>query len=157
MTDRFESFTTDIAHIYKNVQRIKKREMSKLGLKGTHVICINYLNMNPDGLTASEICTLSKEDKAGISRTLSELEEMEFITYDENADKRKYRAKAILTEKGKEYAIKVNELIVNAVNIGGSGITEKERIIFYRVLSTISQNLQKFCEESEKEEDTKNE
>lgn len=52
MIDRFESFTTDIAHIYKNVQRIKKREMSKLGLKGTHVICINYLNMNPDGLTA---------------------------------------------------------------------------------------------------------
>lgn len=73
MTDRFETFTTDIASIYKSIQKIKKYEMNKIGLKGTHVTCMNLLNNTPEGLTASEICLLAKEDKAGISRALSEL------------------------------------------------------------------------------------
>ena len=60
MTDRFETFTTDIASIYKSIQKIKKYEMNKIGLKGTHVTCMNLLNNTPEGLTASEICLLAK-------------------------------------------------------------------------------------------------
>lgn len=151
MIERFEQFTTDIAHIYQNIQRIKEYEMSQLGLKGTHVNCISFLHMNPQGLTAAEICTLSKKDKGGISRTLSELEQMGFICYESSeskgTDKRKYRAKAVLTAKGREYATEVDKRIIHAVSRGGEGITEEERRIFYTVLSTIAQNLEGFCEE----------
>lgn len=73
MIERFETFTTNIASIYKNIVKIKKYEMNKIGLKGTHVTCMNFLNNSPKGLTAAEICVLAKENKAGISRALADL------------------------------------------------------------------------------------
>lgn len=73
MIERFETFTTNIASIYKNIVKIKKYEMNKIGLKGTHVTCMNFLNNSPEGLTATEICVLAKENKAGISRALADL------------------------------------------------------------------------------------
>lgn len=156
MTDRFETFTTDIASIYKSIQKIKKYEMNKIGLKGTHVTCMNLLNNAPDGLTASEICLLAREDKAGISRALSELFKKDFVQYisdTEAADKRKYRAKVTLTDKGLSYAKKVNTSIVNAVTFGGSDISDKNRTIFYSVLTTISENLEKYYYELERNSD----
>ena len=47
MIERFETFTTNIASIYKNIVKIKKYEMNKIGLKGTHVTCMNFLNNSP--------------------------------------------------------------------------------------------------------------
>lgn len=154
MNNRFETFTTDIASIYKNIQKIKKYEMNKIGLKGTHVTCMNLLNNSTDGLTATEICSLAKEDKAGISRALSELFEIGFVKYltDEEAnDKRKYRAKVTLTDKGTASAVKMNEAIINAVNYAGSDISDENRIILYSALSSISNNLDEYCCKLEKE------
>ena len=59
MIERFETFTTNIASLYKNIVKIKKYEMNKIGLKGTHVTCMNFLNNSPEGLTAAEICVLA--------------------------------------------------------------------------------------------------
>lgn len=149
MIHRFEQLTTGVSQIYKNIQRIKKLEMRSLGLKGTHVMCLYFLYSHPEGLTAADLCNLCKEDKAGISRILSDLEEHGFIQYTHPQDKKKYRSKAILTGQGKTQARKVNRLILRAVLEGGRNITAKERDIFYRVLSLISDNLKKFCEELE--------
>lgn len=147
MIDRFEKLTTGVAQIYKSIQRIKKHEMSSLGLKGTHVMCIYYLDLNPEGLTAADLCRKCKEDKAGISRTLSDLEQLGFLSYQGAPDKKKYRAKALLTESGKNYAVKVHELILQATAEGGDGISEEEREIFYRILFLISDNLNRLCKE----------
>lgn len=149
MIHRFEQLTTGVSQIYKNIQRIKKLEMRSLGLKGTHVMCLYFLYSHPEGLTAADLCNLCKEDKAGISRILSGLEEHGFIQYTHPQDKKKYRSKAILTGQGKTQARKVNRLILRAVLEGGRDITAKERDIFYRVLFLISDNLEKFCEELE--------
>ena len=149
MIHRFEQLTTGISQIYKNIQRIKKLEMRSLGLKGTHVMCLYFLYSHLEGLTAADLCNLCKEDKAGISRILSDLEEHGFIQYTHPQDKKKYRSKAILTGQGKTQARKVNRLILRAVLEGGRDITAKERDIFYRVLFLISDNLEKFCEELE--------
>ena len=182
MIHRFEQLTTGVSQIYKNIQRIKKLEMRSFGLKGTHVInqlneSVPGLNLAYDeerdaleGLTAADLCTLCKEDKAGISRILSELLEHGFIQYvhaqasgetyrrhnarrrqaSPDASKKRYRSKAVLTETGKKQAKKVNRLILRAVLEGGRDITAKERDTFYRVLYLISDNLEKFCEELEK-------
>lgn len=147
MIDRFEKLTTGIAQIYKSIQRIKKHKMNSLGLKGTQVMCIYYLSSHPDGLTAADLCEICKEDKAGISRTLSDLEQNGFIRYEMSGDKKKYRAKAILTSKGQNNACKVTDLILHATEEGGKGITEEEREIFYRVLFLISDNLNRICAE----------
>ena len=75
MFDRFETFATTIATINRYVQKIKSMEMKTLGLKGTHVMCLYSLGKHPEGLTATQLCRLCGEDKAAISRTITELTE----------------------------------------------------------------------------------
>lgn len=144
MIDRFEKLTIGTAQIYKSIQRIKKHQMHELGLKGTHVMCIYYLSKHPEGLTATDLCEICKEDKAGISRILADLEHSNFICYEAAGDK-KYRAKAMLTEKGQKYAEIVKGMILEATEEGSAGITEEEREVFYRVLFLIADNLEQLC------------
>ena len=146
MIDRFEKLTNGISQIYKSIQKIKKEKMNALGLKGTHVMCIYYLNSNPEGLTAADLCHLCQEDKAAVSRILSDLEANGFICYDRPQDGKKYRAKAFLTEKGRNSASKIYEQIIHAVSDASKDISDNEREIFYRVLFLIADNLNQICE-----------
>ena len=69
MNQRFDAFVTGITVCYKYIQKIKSLEVTDLGLKGAHVMCMFYLNQHPEGLTASQLCSLCAEDKAAVSRT----------------------------------------------------------------------------------------
>lgn len=149
MIKRFEQLTAGVSRIYKSIGKIKKTCMNSLGLKGTHVMCIYYLTRNPDGLTASDLCSLCREDKAGISRILSDLERKNYIYYPLAAGEKKYRARAVLTDAGKERARKVSELILRSTKAGGAGLTDTERQIFYRALFKIADNLEQLCRELE--------
>lgn len=149
MVERFEKLTAGVSRIYKSIQKIKRHHMSSFGLKSTHVMCLYYLDSCPGGLTASDLCRICGEDKAGISRILSDLEQQDFIHYKGYEEGKKYRAKAILTPKGKTYAARINALIRQAVADAGKGITEEERRTFYHVLSVISDNLEQICSELE--------
>lgn len=146
LIQRFDRLSTSVARIYKDIQRIKKQRMHTLGLKSTHVMCLYQLNYHPSGLTAADLCRLCKEDKAGISRILADLEARDFICY-ESGDGKKYRAKAVLTEAGKDTAAKVDRMILDAVEKAGNGISQKEREIFYRVLLQVAENLDLLCKE----------
>jgi len=137
MNQRFQSFVTGVTVCYKSIQRIKSAEMTELGLKGTHAMCLFFLHQNPDGLTAAQLCQLCAEDKAAISRTLATLQEQGYIT----AGEKKYRARLRLTEAGETLARRVDQLICQWVEVGGSGLTEEERAVFYRAMEKISGNL----------------
>lgn len=141
MVKRFESFVSGITACYKYIQRIKSIEMTEFGLKGTHVMCVFYLSRNPKGLTASQLCNICGEDKAAISRTLAELGEKEYINTDCDETKKKYRSVITLTEKGEELAKRVDDLIGQWVGLGGDGLTDDEREVFYRSLEKIANNL----------------
>lgn len=143
--DRFENLATGVAQIYKDILKIKRYQMQSLGLKSTYVMCLYYLGRYPKGLTAAALCKLCKENKAGISRILSELIQKGFIRYDNENSSKKYRAKILLTDSGNEYATKINDGIIEAVTKGGLGITNEEREVFYRVLSRIADNLDDIC------------
>lgn len=145
MDDRFEKLTTGVARIHKCVQKIKKYYMGTLGLKGTHVMCIYFLATHPDGLTAASLCSLCQEDKAGISRILSDLQKNEYIDYTTSSDTKKYRAKAVLTDRGLQCAQKVTLLINESVDKASQNISPEDRVIFYRTLFTIADNLQNIC------------
>ncbi len=138
MNQRFDAFVSGITACYKYIQRIKSMEMTEFGLKGTHVMCLYYLRQNPAGLTAAQLCGLCAEDKAAISRTVSELRRQGYIT---TLSKKAYRAMLTLTAAGQELARKFDHLIELWVTIGGSGLTETERSDFYRSLSSITENL----------------
>ena len=141
MIDRFELFATTITQIYKNLQRIKMQEMSGFELRGTYVMCLFELNRNPEGLTITQLSQLCGEDKAAISRTISELVKRGLVTSNNN---KKYRAPLALTEEGQETANKIDALASTAVQAGSAGLTMEELKIFYKALTTISDNLNNY-------------
>ena len=145
MIKRFEAFVTGITLCYKYIQKIKSAEMTELGLKGTHVMCIFFLSHNPEGLTAAQLCRLCAEDKAAVSRTVAELQREGYVAPGE----KRYRAALRLTEKGMEIAKRVDELIEQWVTFGGAGLSDSDREAFYRALELISNNLKKSGENAE--------
>ncbi len=150
--ERFQLLSKGVSRIYKQMQRLKKEYMGELGMKGTHVMCLYYLSRYPGGLTAAELCELCGEDKAGISRILSELEQGEILRYDFPEGKKRYRAKALLTEYGQGYALEVTRRILEVTERAGQGISREEREIFYRVLGLIADNLDEMGADLEKKE-----
>ncbi len=145
MLQRFEAFVSGITMCYKYIQRIKSTEMTELGLKGAHVMCLFFMDRYEDGLTATELCRLCNEDKAAISRTLGTLREKGCIQSEGNA----YRAKWTLTEEGRAITRHVCTLVDQWVGFGGEGLSEEEREVFYKVLEHISDNLRKSYEGNE--------
>lgn len=141
MIERFELFTTTIGQIYKNLQRIKMQEMAEFQLKGTHVMCLFELNRNKEGLTVTQLSTLCGEDKAAISRTVSDLMNRGLITAD---SEKKYRTPLLLTPDGQAIADRIDEMVSEAVLAGGAGLSEQERTTFYKTLTTISDNLKNY-------------
>ena len=141
MVSRFEQLSSAVSRIYHYIQKIERVEMEKFGLKGPHVQCLLALSRNPDGLTASQLCTICERDKAAISRTISELEKEGILGRDDNQGNR-YRALLKLTERGKVAAAQVDERVRLAVEKAGEGLSDAQRTIFYSVLSLIASNLQ---------------
>ena len=138
MIRRFEDFLTGITVCYKYIQRIKNAEMTEFGLKGTHVACLFYLSHHPDGLTSAQLCALCAEDKATISRTVSDLRGRGYI---QQGGEKNYRAPLFLTLAGMEVARQMEPLIESWVTVGGEGLTQQQRESFYDTLALISANL----------------
>lgn len=143
MIDRFQSFVTGITECYKYIQRIKSAEMTELGLKGTHVMCLFFLHRHPEGLTAAQLCHLCAEDKAAISRNIATLQQRGYLT----AGGKKYRAALTLTDEGKRVAEQLDALICQWVGAGGEGLSDEERTAFYRALEHIADNLRRNFEQ----------
>lgn len=146
MINRFEQFSSAIARIYHDIQKIERVEMEKLGLKGPHVQCMLALIRNPEGMTSSQLCAACEKDKAAISRTISELEQEGLLNRDVQ-DGNRYRALVKLTERGKAAAAQVSERVRLAVERAGEGLNDAQRTIFYNVLSLITANLQNISAE----------
>lgn len=149
MIDRFEDFTAYIAQAQKHILKIKAHEMQAFGLKASHVMCLFYMGKHSDGLTAGELTALCMEDKAGISKTLAELKSKNLILSDNNDGKKIYRAKYLLTEKGREIYQKANSIIMKVVDECGRGLSSEERNIFYRSLDRIVSNMKIYCDNME--------
>lgn len=149
MTQRFETFVLSIHRIYRSIQKIKSREMTELGLKGTHVMCLFQLRQCREGLTAAELSGLCMEDKAAVSRAISKLEELGLVRLQDSGGKRRYRAKIRLTSAGHDAAEKMTALIERAVEQGGAGLSQAQRETFYSALGIIARNLSSICSQEE--------
>ena len=68
MENRFETFSGSIVQLNRCLQKIKDLEMRRLGLRANHAMCLYYLGRHPEGLTATQLTDLCREDKAAISR-----------------------------------------------------------------------------------------
>lgn len=139
--DRFEMFLSAINQIYRSIQQIKSAEMHVLGLKGSHFICLYYLNQYEEGLTHSEIAQKCYLDKAAISRILNQLEACDCIEMLNHKDNRSYRKKIVLTEKGREICKTITKQINQVIEKVELSVSDEEREIFYRHLLEIADKL----------------
>ncbi len=145
MKERFETFTVLINRIGRNIRKIKNQEMTEYKLRSSHISCLYYLYLS-NGLTATDLCERCEEDKATVSRALDFLEGNGFITCESKSAKR-YKSPLILTEKGKDVGKKIFDKIKRVLDEVSVGLTESERIAFYKSLTIISDNLEKLTKE----------
>lgn len=150
MISKYELFSSSVACLYHDIQNIERTEMAKFGLKGPHAQCLLAMSRYPQGITAAQLCQVCEKDKAAISRTLSELEQVGMVCRDQSNGTR-YRANLALTEQGKAAAQAVNERAQLAVERAGEGLNDTQREVFYQVLALIAGNLHTICRNGLKE------
>lgn len=150
MIQRFERFFGSLMELNRAVQKIRETEMRRLGLRASHALCLYYLGEHEEGLTATALCTLCKEDKAAISRALSDLAGQGLATCEYPAGKRAYRAVWRLTEEGTHTAVCLNRRIRHAFRIGGKTVTEAQESAFYEAVDIILGNLSEYAERAER-------
>lgn len=140
MINRFEKFSFAISEIHRFWHKIASDEMMKLGLKGPHVVYLVALKRFPDGVTAAELSAMCGRDKSDVSRAVSSMEEKGLLQK-QGITQNLYRAKLVLTEAGRRAAAHISKRAGKAVEMGGKGLTEEERKIFYDSLELIASNL----------------
>lgn len=146
MEKLFESFVFSVSRIYKDIQKIKSREMARMGLRGAHALYLYRLSHAPDGLTGAELAELCDEDKAAVSRAMAQLEEAGLVVYPDDAEQRRYRSRAVLTPAGQDAARRVGELIGSYVGAVQAEMSDTRRRSFYSALSEIADNLHKLTD-----------
>ena len=148
MKERFETFTVLINRISRNIRKIKNQEMAEYNLRSAHVSCLYYL-YSMELLTATDLCERCEEDKATISRALDYLEKNGYIVCESKNTKR-YKSPLVLTDKGLEVGQQIAEKINFVLDTISIGLTEEERVAFYRSLSIVSESLESVSKNSER-------
>ena len=149
MQERFETFTVLINRISRDIRKIKNQEMASYHLRSAHVSCLYYI-YSLDGVTSAELCEHCEEDKATISRAVDYLETNGFLLRGTSA--KRYKSPLLLTEKGRDAGKRIAEKIGGILETVSHALTEKERIEFYRCLSTISRSLEAIVQNNEEKE-----
>ena len=148
MQERFETFTVLINRISRNIKKIKNQEMAEYNLRSAHISCLYYIYSLKEA-TATDLCERCEEDKATISRALDYLETNGYITREAESAKR-YKSPLLLTDKGFEIGKKISHKISSILDVISEGLTEEERVAFYRSLSIISESLEAVSKNGEK-------
>ena len=140
MVDRFERFSFAISEIHRFWHKIASDEMTKLGLKGPHVVYLVALKRFPEGVTASELSEICGRDKSDVSRAITAMEEKGLVKK-QGSKQNLYRALLRLTHEGKIAATHVSKRAALAVEMGGKGLSDEERDVLYVTLERIASNL----------------
>ena len=146
MIERFEQFVSYISAIYRDIQKIEREEMEKLGLKGAYAQYLVAMHRYPEGITAADLCEVCDKDKAAVSRAVTEMEKHGLLSklcgYENQ-----YRALLRLTEKGRNAAEYVCRKAVSAVQIAATEIDDDARAIMYRSLGSVASHVQMITRE----------
>lgn len=146
MLERFARFSLAISEIDRCWHKLAAEEMSKYELNSPHAVYLTTLYQYPEGITAAKLGELCGKNKADVSRMVAILEKKDLVRK-EAVGGNFYRAKLLLTQEGRAAAEHVQRRAALAVELAGSGMTEKDREIFYRCLESITANLQTLSRE----------
>ena len=146
MQEVFQLFTVLIAKLCRNIKRIKTAEMEEFDLKSPHLTCLHYI-YNYGGQSIKQLCNISEEDKASISRSVDYLEQVGLVYH---TSAKKYKNPIELTEKGEEIGKTISRKLDVILEFARAGITDEEATVMYRCLRTISDNLEKINDKYDK-------
>lgn len=146
MTDRFERFSCAISEIDHYWHKIAAEVLDEYGLKGSCSIYFTILNRFPAGITAAKLGTLCSRNKADVSRVIAQMQDKGFLRR-EATGSTPYRAKLVLTERGKAVANHINQRAEVAANLASSGLSEAQLAAFYEALELIAANMKKISNE----------
>lgn len=139
--ERFEEFSALISCIYGNIQKLKARYTTQLGLKAVHVFWLYLLRTHPEGLSASELAAAGQSDRSLVSREINALFDKGIIFTRDNGGKRRYGWKLMLTDKGREIADIISAVVTDIQNTVSRDISEADLITFYRTLRNLAGNI----------------
>ena len=141
MPERFERFSFALLEIYHHWHTIAAEEMKPWGLKVPHALFLLSMQHFESGITAAQLTELCGRDKSEVSRGIALLEKKGLLCREE-VGQGSYRALIRLTETGKEAAAQIRRRSEIAMTLGGRGISEEQRAVFYETLELIAYNLQ---------------
>lgn len=147
--DRFDTFVGSILELNRYLQKLKDLEMKPFGLRANHVMCLYHLGKNPQGLTVTELAEACREDKAAVSRCLSQLLQRELVSGNFPENKRSYRTRLTLTDSGRELVEKIYRRVDAALIGGSTGMTKQQRENFYTTMELIITNLSRYIADRE--------
>lgn len=146
MLSRFERFSYAISEINRYWHKIAADEMAKYGLKGPYALYLTVLYRNNEGVTSVKLGQLCDKNKADVSRAIATLEEKGLVMREGNNNSL-YRAKVLLTKEGRKATEQVQKAAAKAVEMGGDGLTEQHRALFYDGLEKVAANLKVLSEQ----------
>lgn len=80
MPYRFERFAYAVSDLSRFWHKIASKETERYDLKGSHFIYMAALYRHPEGLIASQLCTICGKDRTDFSRAVRKLVELDLIT-----------------------------------------------------------------------------
>ena len=137
--DRLDDFMTLVVGASRSVTKLKSKYMAKFGLGSTHTMCIRKLYASEKGLTRTQLSDRCELDKAQVSRIINELAEKGYAT--EGPEKSNYKRRVVLTDEGKQIAEQINGTVLDINRYVSEKIPSEDIEVFYRVFSSICENL----------------
>lgn len=143
---RFEKFTLLIDGVHKSIHKIKLDMAPKVGVKGVHVLWVYELYEHKEGLTSTELASVSRIDRSLVSREIDDLMKEGCIECIDKSSGKRYNGRFVLTERGRELAEWIIERVLDVQNSVSSGISKEELETFYSVLERLDKNLEELTE-----------
>ena len=140
--ERFEEFSALISSVYGNIQKLKARYTTQLGLKAVHVLWLYLLRTHPEGMSASELAAAAQSNRSLVSREIDELFDKGIIYTQENGSKRRYGWKLILTDKGRRLADIIAAIVTDIQKTVSRDIPEENLITFYQTLKVLANSFE---------------
>ena len=130
---RFEQFSALMTSAAKSVSKLKAAQMDAFSLSGAHTNCLCRLH-EAGSLTQGELTRLEQMDRSQVSRVLRDLAQKGYVVSDTQAG---YKRRYTLTPAGG-----VEAIILDINRFVSDAIPDADIEVFYKTLTTITQNLQ---------------
>ena len=140
MQSRYEQFSFVISVINRQIQKLERDEMEKLGYKGGYAQYLVAMHHYPQGITAAQLSEICDKDKAAVSRAVAEMVEKGLVERKALTDTM-YRAKLTLSQEGIKVAKFLGQRASTAIQAMGDSLTEEQRKTMYLSLDSIADRL----------------